>query len=108
MLIEFDERLRSAYMARTYVPGLRIAIDGIRRYIGRYSKQLEKNSWSFLWALAEFLLDLAEIMLAVIEAQTPLGEAYDPDILLDSSPYINQVQGAFEKFMAQVSAAEGA
>lgn len=95
-------------MARTYMVGFRLAIDGLRRYVSKYSTQIEKNSWSFLWYLAEFLLDLAEIMLAIIEAQTPLGEAYDPDIVLDSSPYINQVQGAFDKFMASVAADAGA
>lgn len=93
---------------RTYIPGFRLAIDVLRRYVGKYSKQLEKNSWSFLWALAEFLLDIAEICLAVIQAQTPQGEAYDPSIVLDSSPYINQVQGAFNKFLATVQPGGGA
>jgi len=93
-------------MAKTYVPGFRLAIDVMRRYVAKYSTKLENNTSPFLWALASLLLDVAEILLAVLSAQTPMGEAYDPDIVLDTSGYINQVQGAFNKFFDAIGETE--
>jgi hypothetical protein len=92
---------------RTYVPGLKLAIEALRRYVSKYNNQLEKNTWSFLWAVAELLLDIAEVLLAVMQAQTPSGAPYDPDIHPDTSGYINQINGAFQKFIESVGAGAG-
>lgn len=95
-------------MARTFVPGIKLALDKLRKYIAKYQNQLQENMWPFLWALIELALDIVEIALVVLAAQTPAGEAYDPDVVLPTSGYINQVRGAVDKFFASVGAIEGA
>lgn len=83
---------------------MRLFVEAMRRYIAKYAPKLENNTSAFLWALAELLLDIAEIFLAVANDETNSDGQYDPSIPVATSGYINQAQGAFNKFLESVGA----
>lgn len=92
---------------RTYVPGLKLATNVLRRFIARYRDKYVNNVSVFLFALADLLLDLADILIAYIEAASDNGGHYDPGIPVSDTGYINQVQGAVAKFYASVNETPG-
>lgn len=87
-------------MAKTYVPGLKLAVQVMKRYISRWKDKFQNRTSLILFALAEFLLDLCTIILSVMATQENSDGQYDPELPVNNSEYINQATGAFNKFLA--------
>lgn len=94
-------------MGKTYVPGLKLAVEAMRRYIARYKDNYKNNVSTFCFALADLLLDLADVLISYIEISSDVSGHYDPSDSPASSPYINQVNAAVDKFNATLAASEG-
>lgn len=91
---------------KTYVPGLKLAVAALRRYIARYRDNYRNNVSVFLFALADLLLDLADVFIAYLQVASDPGGHYDPDIPVSDAGYINQANAAWDKFTATIG--EGA
>lgn len=89
---------------RTYVPGLRIAVGILRRFIARYRDNYRNNVSTFLFALADLLLDLCDVLQSYTDAASDTGGHYDPDLPVSDTGYINQVNAAFDKFTTTITA----
>lgn len=92
---------------RTYVPGLALAVGVLRRFIARYRDNYRNNVSTFLFALADLLLDLCDILLSYKGAASDPSGQYDPSIPVNDAPYINQVNAAVDKFQATMTAQIG-
>lgn len=94
-------------MAKTYVPGLKLAIATLSRYIGKWKPKFQNKTSQILFAIAEFLLTLCTIAISIMELQENSDGQYDPSIPVNNSEYINQVTGAYNQFMASLGAEVG-
>jgi hypothetical protein len=87
-------------MARTYIPQLGLIVRRFLKYMGTYGPTIQQNLGTFAYNAFMFLLDVGEICVSILDAQTPANGSYDPVIVIDSSVYIKQFRGAWEKFLA--------
>lgn len=86
---------------KTYIPGLRIATEGLKRFISRYHAKIESVVGSGIMTVVDFLIDIAEILLAILEQDSdPFGNFDPPESDTLSPSVINSVTGAYQKFLA--------
>jgi len=90
---------------RTYIPGLLSAFRYLGKYLAEHAAVLKPRMGDGLYALCVFVVDLAQIAIAVITAGEPLPDEPWSDfnaVNTLSSSTINQIQGAYEKFLQSI------
>lgn len=84
--------------ARTYVPGIKLFLNLLKKFIAKHAEKLKTNMGEGLYTVIALILDLITLAVQLIEK----GENVDGDFTtkLDSlnSTHINTVAGYVSKF----------
>lgn len=89
---------------RTYIPGILVVANYLKKYVNSNSERLKSYMGDGLFALLVLVVDLVIIIAELITANKPAGDAWSDFTAVNtlSSTDINQIQGAIDKFYATI------
>lgn len=88
---------------KTYIPGILLVANYLKKYLNNNSTKLKQYMGEGLFSVLVLIVDLCIILAEIISANAPTGE--DPwtdftSVTTLNSAQLNQIQGAYDKFLA--------
>lgn len=90
---------------KTFIPGILIIANMLKRYFAKNSTTLEKYTGPALFALISFAVDLVIIIAEIIDSNAPANDEPWSDfnqVTALSLQQINTIQGAISKFESSI------
>jgi hypothetical protein len=83
---------------RTFVPGIKLLLNLLKKYIAKHAEKLKANLGEGLYTVIQLVLDLVTIAVSLIESGENANGDFTTKLTTLNSTQINEVAGAVSKF----------
>lgn len=84
---------------RTYIPGIMLVANYLKKYLAKHSAKLQQNMGEGLYSVLVLIVDLVVIMAEIISGNSDAEGDFQSPLATLSSAQINTVKGAYVKWL---------